>query len=275
MDSAMQHPIDNGTSLDQSTLRCLSPARHTSVVEEAATTRASEDARQLDHLSSISDDVDAPRQCKQFESLGKDWAAKLPTPLREDEGKRLRFEVEATESVPLLTRSVRQRIDAALPICTPIPKSSSLFILDGLNIMKFRNTPSWNSWDARAPQLEWTQLEQACRYYTSHGQKVSVYLPPLRPGHEEQLEKCRQEFGDIFVTCCSASDDLFMINTVKLYEDAHRTWQDPVNTALCRILTNDRFEDWKRRGDMDAAWIERHCVRFAFGPGGFVPSVLV
>lgn len=126
------------------------------------------------------------------------------------------------------------------------------------------------------PDLEWNQLERACRFYTSRGQQVSVYLPPLRSGHEERLESCRREFGDIFVSCRSVSDDLFMINSVKLYEDSnpHGCAVSPTGAA-CRIVTNDRFEDWKRRGDIDDAWVDRHCVRFAFGPAGFIPSELI
>lgn len=275
MDTCSENLGDTTADLEHIDFPCLSPERATAAVEEESRARATEDAIQLEDSSSTLARNDAPRQCTQIESPGNDWAAKVPTPLREAKGKRLHSEAEATGSVPVMLRSLRQRVEASMSMSAPAPKSPSLFILDGLNIMRSRNTPLWNSWDARAPQLEWIQLEQACRYYTSRGQKVSVYLPPLRPGHEEQLEKCRQEFGDIFVSCCSASDDLFMINTVKLYEDAHRAQQDSACAPLCRIVTNDRFEDWKRRGDMDSAWIERHCVRFAFGPGGFVPSELV
>jgi len=152
----------------------------------------------------------------------------------------------------------------------------TLYILDGLNILKNHNNPTWcHSASTGEPELAWDQLESACRYYTSHGQRVSVYLPPLRPGHELRLHKCRQEFGDVFVCCRSTSDDKFMINTAKLYESTPVGDGEPTTSRACRIVTNDRFVDWQRLGDVDAHWVERHCVRFAIGPGGFVPSELV
>lgn len=154
----------------------------------------------------------------------------------------------------------------------------ALYVLDGLNILKSRNRQTSLMGDV---DLEWDQLESACRYYVSRNQQISVYMPPLRLGHEERLERCRKEFGDIFVLCRSASDDRFMINTVKLYED-QRAGQPAAGdkqsrgACACYIVTNDRFEDWRMRGDVDAAWVGRHCIRFAFGPGGcFVPSELI
>lgn len=74
-----------------------------------------------------------------------------------------------------------------------------------------------------------------------------------------------------------------MINTAKLcqsereMENRARTPECTIDAPpCCYIITNDKFEDWKRRGDVDTAWTDRHCVRFAFGPGGcFVPSELV
>jgi len=155
-----------------------------------------------------------------------------------------------------------------------------LYIVDGLNIMKSRNHDTWGSGDV---SLEWPQLESLCRYYVSRQCEVSVYLPPLRPGHEAQVAMLRRQFGDIFTICRSTSDDKFMINTAKLYQ-SEREMENPAGAAdgvagvrpHCYIVTNDKFEDWKRRGDVDTAWTERHCIRFAFGPGGcFVPSELV
>lgn len=123
--------------------------------------------------------------------------------------------------------------------------------------------------------LEWEQLKSACRFYRKRGHQVSVYLPPLRPEQEPQLDLLRKDFGDIFVLCRSASDDRFMINAVKLHDQDAEDLEPGQGMATCRIVTNDRFEDWRRRGDIDAAWAEKHCVRFAFGLGGcFVPSEL-
>jgi len=136
--------------------------------------------------------------------------------------------------------------------------------------------------------LDWDQLEGACRYYTSKGCQISIYLPPLRDGCEDfRIERCRREFGDIFVVCkgVAGMDDKFMINTAKcMDEEVHpeSTQVDPVGPPRppspppCCIVTNDRFEDWRQAGHVDAAWVERHCIRFAFGPGGrFIPSELV
>jgi len=147
-----------------------------------------------------------------------------------------------------------------------------LYILDGLNILRKRNRA--NMFGGEVP-LEWEQLQSACRYYTSRGHQVSVFLPPLRVDQEPMLDVFRQRFGDIFVLCQSASDDRFMINTAKLHEaEVQKQASDPETEPSCFIVTNDRFEDWRRRGDVDSAWVERHCVRFAFGPGGFIPSEL-
>lgn len=204
------------------------------------------------------------------------WAAALPTPARGAPVPQKRpLALEPHEREPTApARSVRRRLAGD----NREARSPTLFILDGLNILKSRNTPSWGSAGLGDVDLEWGQLERACRYYTSRGQQVSVYLPPLRSGHEEQLERCRRAFGDIFVSCRSVSDDLFMINSVKLYEDEHaHTTEEEGSSAVatCRIVTNDRFEDWKRRGHVDDVWVDRHCVRFAFGPMGFVPSEVI
>jgi len=198
------------------------------------------------------------------------WAA-LPTPVR-----------ASAPLSPAQPPAKRQRRGPS-PEVGPLATTSSpkLFVLDGMNILKSSNSISWGA-DDKEQSLEWAQLERACRYYTSRGHHVSVYLPPLRAGHEEQLERCCREFGNIFVSCRSASDDQFMINTVKLYEDEHGRGdlEGPSHDQreaepCCCIVTNDRFEDWKQRGDVNSAWVERHCVRFAFGPGGFVPSKLI
>merc|ERR1711907_663395 len=121
------------------------------------------------------------------------WATSLPTPARRVGQKRIASEQRPEEA----EAKVRRR------------QPPSLFILDGLNILKSRNTPTWGTGAPGMIDLEWDQLERACRFYVCRGQKVSVYLPPLRSGHEEQLERCRLEFGDIFVSCRSASDDQF------------------------------------------------------------------
>lgn len=134
--------------------------------------------------------------------------------------------------------------------------------------------------------LEWDQLHIACRYYVSRGHQVSVFLPQLRADQEPMLEAFRGRFGDIVVMCQTASDDQFMINMAKLHEASGSTSEEglqtsvtenrkPSNEPSCYIVTNDRFEDWRRRGDVDASWVERHCVRFAFCPSGFIPSELV
>lgn len=192
------------------------------------------------------------------------WAAMLPTPAR---GAQKRPLVEDPDQFRMPTKAAR---------LAPRVHSPLLFILDGLNILKSRNTPTWGSSGTGVPDLEWDQLERACRFYTCRGQKVSVYLPPLRSGHEQRLERCRQEFGEIFVSCRSASDDRFMINTVKLYDDANQHGDEASSREpMCRIVTNDRFEDWKRKGDIDDDWIDRYCIRFAFGPAGFVPSEII
>ena len=36
--------------------------------------------------------------------------------------------------------------------------------------------------------------------------------------------------------------------------------------GICCIVTNDRFLDCIRRGGVDAAWVDDHGVRYAFGP---------
>lgn len=186
------------------------------------------------------------------------WAT-LPTPAR-----------GGTVDLPSARGPHRSRSPHRTPDANGSKKA--IYILDGLNIMRSRNHQTSGGGEVC---LEWEQLERACRFYIRRGHPVSVYLPPLRPDCEPDFDRLRREFGDIFVLCRSASDDRFMINAVKLYQDAQDDLAQDSSPA-CYILTNDRFEDWRRRGHVDAAWVERHCIRFAFGLGGcFIPSELV
>ncbi|CAE8687173.1 unnamed protein product, partial [Polarella glacialis] len=181
------------------------------------------------------------------------------------------------QRAPLRSRSPR-RIILTDEGCPPEARQSGqhdaaqakLYILDGLNILRKRNRPT-NGF-GQVP-LEWEQLETACRYYTLQGHRISVFLPPLGPDQEHELERFREMFGDIFVVCQSASDDVFMINTVKLHE-ARRSEDLHEGGPGCFIVTNHRFQDWQRRGDVDSAFVGRHCVRFAFMLGDFIPSEL-
>jgi len=150
-------------------------------------------------------------------------------------------------------------------------------MLDGMNILRSCNFEPAGS--AGTAPLEWGQLEEACHFYTKRRCRVSVFLPPVRAEHEPDVQRLRRLFGDVFVVCHGggSADDNFMINTVKVMEDreAHGASHDRRNEApQCRIVTNDGFRDWQRSGHIDAAWVERYCIRYTFGPIGFVPSVL-
>jgi len=161
--------------------------------------------------------------------------------------------------------------------CEPSALRQKLYIIDGLNVLRKRNRSNQGFGEIA---LDWDQLQGACKYYTQRGHQISVFLPPLRSDQEPMLDLFRERFGDIFVLCQSASDDRFMINTAKLHEAQAKEIASLVDSELnntgpsCFIVTNDRFEDWRQKGDVDGSWIQRHCVRFAFGPGGFVPSEL-
>lgn len=169
----------------------------------------------------------------------------------------------------------------------------SLLILDGLNILRSRNHSSGSSasvpaWGQDAPDFEWGQLESSCQFYTRRSCRVSVFLPPLGAEHNPEVERLRQRFGEIFVLCHGggSADDNFMINAVKIFEeeqalDLNASWKG-TSKALCDhqlpccyIVTNDGFRDWQRAGSIDAAWVEKHCIRYAFCPLGFVPSKLL
>lgn len=139
-----------------------------------------------------------------------------------------------------------------------------------------------------APDLEWGQLESACSFYARRRRSVSVFLPPLGAEHNPELERLRQRFGDIFVVCHGggSADDNFMINAVKVCQEEQALEFDAsrasvarrasnVPASCCYIVTNDGFRDWQRAGDIDAAWVETHCIRYAFCPLGFVPSKLL
>eukprot|EP00929_Paragymnodinium_shiwhaense_P022853 TRINITY_DN14473_c0_g2_i1.p1 TRINITY_DN14473_c0_g2~~TRINITY_DN14473_c0_g2_i1.p1 ORF type:complete len:1410 (+),score=379.59 TRINITY_DN14473_c0_g2_i1:121-4350(+) len=175
------------------------------------------------------------------------------------------------------SRSPR-RISAASTAATEQDLHPELFILDGMNILKSRNRHGAGGEEVG---LEWSQLESACRFFTTRKLRVSVFLPPVRMEQEPELERLRRAFGEIFVHCHGggASDDVFMINTVKVYEETERAKRRDGSCAggpgpLCCIVTNDAFRDWQRDGSVDAAWVERHCLRYIFGPCGFVPSRL-
>jgi len=154
-------------------------------------------------------------------------------------------------------------------------------ILDGMNILRSRNSQGAGD---DALRLEWGQLESACGFYARRRLCFSVFLPHLRHEHDPDLERLRTLFGDVFVLCPGGGscDDKFMINAVKTYEeelalksdaDACSSGQD--DRPSCHIVTNDAFRDWQQAGYVDAAWVERHCIRFAFCALGFVPSKLL
>merc|ERR1719424_239339 len=102
------------------------------------------------------------------------WAASLPTPARLAQKRPL---AEAPEPVGgEYSRNVRPRaagysvqaekagvaeMDSATPSKAPMPKPAALFILDGLNILKSRNNPTWGSGGPGGQDLEWDQLEKA------------------------------------------------------------------------------------------------------------------
>jgi len=170
----------------------------------------------------------------------------------------------------------------------------SLLILDGLNILRSRNQNGGSSsvvaatWGQEAPDFEWGQLESTCRFYTRRGCRVSVFLPPLGAEHNPELERLRNKFGEIFVLCHGggSADDNFMINAVKVFEeeqaiDLDASWTSTSKTMSdrqlpgCYIVTNDGFRDWQRAGSIDSAWVEKHCIRYAFCPWGFVPSKML
>jgi len=156
----------------------------------------------------------------------------------------------------------------------PSPRKASrmgMVFLDGLNILRSRNHQSLRGGEM---PLEWSQLEAACQFFASRGCKVAVFLPHLRASatNESELRRLCELFGEVVVRCPgrNASDDLFMINTVKVTEGEQLPCEEPQSY----IVTNDYFRDWVARGDVDEAWVERHCVHFTFGPSGFVPSKL-
>jgi len=154
-------------------------------------------------------------------------------------------------------------------------------ILDGMNILRSRNAQGLGDDMLR---LEWGQLESACGFYTRRRLCISVFLPTLRHEHYPDLERLRSLFGDIFVLCPGGGscDDKFMINAVKTYEEDlsleadvdHRSNSDGKRPS-CYIVTNDAFRDWQQMGCVDAAWVDEHCIRFAFCALGFVPSKLL
>jgi len=148
-------------------------------------------------------------------------------------------------------------------------------ILDGMNILRSRNCLHTSSEDAL--RLEWGQLESACAFYAKRRFCVSVFLPPLRVEHEPELRRLRNLFGDVFVLCPGggSSDDKFMINAVKSFEEDERTEFPDADRIRCHIITNDGFKDWQQVGLIDAKWVEGHCIRYAFCPLGFVPGELL
>jgi len=155
----------------------------------------------------------------------------------------------------------------------------TVVILDGMNILRSCNLEAPGP--AGAAPLEWGQLEEACRFFARRRCRVSVFLPPIRAEHEPEAQRLRRLFGEVFVICHGggSADDNFMINTVKVMQDqeAHEELRDGGGNAVpqCRIVTNDGFRDWQRSGHVDASWVERYCVRYTFGPLGFVPSTLL
>lgn len=187
----------------------------------------------------------------------------------------------ARRLVPQPLDETRRHCRSRSPLCrsqfaSPMNRPPRRFvILDGMNILRSRNCLHTSSEDSL--RLEWGQLESACAFYAKRRFCVSVFLPPLRVEHEPELRRLRNLFGDVFVLCPGggSSDDKFMINAVKSFEEDERTEFPDAGRIRCHIITNDGFKDWQQAGLIDAKWVEGHCIRYAFCPLGFVPGELL
>eukprot|EP00929_Paragymnodinium_shiwhaense_P080443 TRINITY_DN41953_c0_g1_i2.p1 TRINITY_DN41953_c0_g1~~TRINITY_DN41953_c0_g1_i2.p1 ORF type:complete len:448 (-),score=14.70 TRINITY_DN41953_c0_g1_i2:47-1390(-) len=139
----------------------------------------------------------------------------------------------------------------------PAGPSKTLFILDGLNILKHIQDGQ------PLTILRWEQLLSAVTYFTAKANDVLVFLPRLPDSHFHQLQQLRQVGGHqcIVTTPAGMDDDAFMI------QHALDLQQQQPNRVTVHIVSNDLFRDSKRVSQM---WVRENTMKFAFAAGRFV-----